>query len=214
MSAFQITPQSESSEKTNNAPHELIFHFGRVTSYALLGSVFASGLWLIDFENMKIFSSALRLLSGILLILAGFYLLGKTQVLKYVEKLGEPIWKVVLPIFKKLLPLDRLDKAFAAGMLWAFLPCGLIYSALLVMLASQSIISTSLGMLCFGLGTIPALIFSNRLVNIIGSNLFKRFSSLFLMAFGLWTLTPVLLPLVLAMLNVLLGTSFGMEHHH
>jgi sulfite exporter TauE/SafE len=86
------------------------------------------------------------------------------------------------------------------------------------MLASQSIFSTSVGMLCFGLGTMPALIFSSRLMGLLGSIFFKRFSSLFLMAFGVWTLLSVLYPeffsVLVQLLNLVLGTNLGMEHHH
>jgi sulfite exporter TauE/SafE len=191
MSAFQMSTKAEASRH-----YEIIFHSGRIIAYALLGALLATGLWFFNTENITRFSDVLRLLSGILLILAGLYISGKSQALKYFEKIGEPVWKKLLPIIKKLIPIDNYFKAFTVGLLWAFLPCGLIYSALLVMLATENIISTFFGMLVFGLGTMPALIFSNRLMNIFGSPYFKQFSSVFLIAFGLWILIALMLPML------------------
>jgi len=191
MSAFQMSTKTEVSRH-----YEIIFHSGRIIAYALLGALLATGLWFFNTENITLFSDLLRLLSGILLILAGLYISGKSQALKYFEKIGEPFWKIILPLVKKLIPIDNYFKAFTVGLLWAFLPCGLIYSALLVMLATENIISTFFGMLVFGLGTMPVLILSNRLMNIFGSQYFKQFSSVFLIAFGLWTLISLMLPML------------------
>jgi uncharacterized protein len=201
MSVFQMSNRTTASEH-----YEIVFHSGRIIAYALLGALLATGLWFLNTENITLLSDVLRLLSGVLLILAGLYISGKSQALKIFEKIGEPVWKIVLPSIKKLVPINNYFKAFTVGLLWAFLPCGLIVSALLVMLATENIMSTFFGMLVFGLGTMPALIFSNRLMHIFGSHHFKQFSSVFLIAFGIWTL--------IALMPSVLSGLFGVSHLH
>lgn len=50
-----------------------------------------------------------------------------------------------------------------AGMIWGYLPCGLVYSALLMALASGSAASGAGVMLAFGLGTLPNLMLAGWL---------------------------------------------------
>ena len=44
------------------------------------------------------------------------------------------------------------------GMVWGWLPCGLVYSVLLLAAASGSSAGGAFTMLCFGLGTLPSMI--------------------------------------------------------
>jgi sulfite exporter TauE/SafE len=43
-------------------------------------------------------------------------------------------------------------------MLWGFLPCGMVYSMLLVATLAGSTAKGAATMLCFGLGTVPAVL--------------------------------------------------------
>ena len=55
------------------------------------------------------------------------------------------------------MPVDSWPKALAAGALWGWLPCGLVYSMLTLALASGDPARGALVMAGFGLGTLPAV---------------------------------------------------------
>jgi sulfite exporter TauE/SafE len=57
-----------------------------------------------------------------------------------------------------LLPVDSLYKAYLAGALWGWLPCGLVYTAATGALASGSAWKGAATLLAFGLGTLPNLL--------------------------------------------------------
>jgi sulfite exporter TauE/SafE len=54
-------------------------------------------------------------------------------------------------------------QALPLGLLWGWLPCGLVYSALTTALATGSAIRGALAMLAFGLGTLPNLLLAGLL---------------------------------------------------
>ena len=56
------------------------------------------------------------------------------------------------------MPIDSTAKAAAAGALWGWIPCGLVYSMLALALASGDAVSGALVMAAFGLGTLPNLL--------------------------------------------------------
>jgi sulfite exporter TauE/SafE len=100
----------------------------------------------------------LFLLSSLMLLLLGLYIANLWHGLLLIEKLGGRLWVRVEPWARKLLPIQHLPQAFFAGMLWGWLPCGLVYSVLIGALASGSAQNGAIMMLMFGLGTLPMLI--------------------------------------------------------
>jgi sulfite exporter TauE/SafE len=88
----------------------------------------------------------------------GLYLAGAGRALVRLEALGAPIWRSVQPLAARLLPADTLPQAFAAGALWGWLPCGLVYGALAAAAFAGSPGRGALVMLAFGLGTAPNLL--------------------------------------------------------
>ena len=68
------------------------------------------------------------------------------------------LWKHIQPVTKYLLPINSFGKALMFGVVWGWLPCGLVYSALLFSLSAGSAINGMLVMLFFGLGTLPAML--------------------------------------------------------
>ena len=60
-----------------------------------------------------------------------------------------------------------MREALPLGLLWGFLPCGLVYSVLTTALVTGSAMRGGLLMLAFGLGTLPNLLLAGML--------FKRF---------------------------------------
>ena len=72
----------------------------------------------------------LYILAQLVMVLLGLYLAGWNRWVLIFERAGGALWGRLQPVFKKLLPVRNLPGAFAAGMAWGWLPCGLVYSVL------------------------------------------------------------------------------------
>jgi hypothetical protein len=58
---------------------------------------------------------------------------------------------------RPLIPVKTTARAFMLGALWGWLPCGMVYAALLLALSSASAPAGAGVMLIFALGTLPSL---------------------------------------------------------
>jgi len=132
------------------------YNTGRITSYALAG--LAAGLAgdLIRLTEQGFI--VLQWLAGVILIYAGLRLAGWAGNIVWLERVGHQLWRYLQPIGRPLMPIDRFHKAYLMGMVWGWLPCGLVYTALLLAAASGSSLSAALFMLAFGIGTLPGMI--------------------------------------------------------
>lgn len=172
-------------------PLILLYNFGRIFSYALAGAVigFLAG-W------MQIISSPVgmvaRVAAGLMLILMGLYLAGWWRGLAYLERLGGGIWRRIQPMANRLMPVQSPRQALLLGVLWGWLPCGLVYSALTLSAAVGNWWESALVMMAFGLGTLPTLmltgVFAHKLKSWLQKTLVRNISALMVIAFGLWTL--------------------------
>lgn len=140
-------------------PFHLAYSGGRVLSYsvagALVGSVGAVGLLWRDQVPIQ---HLLFALSSLMLIALGLYLAGIGNLVRRIEGLGSGLWQRLHPLTRRLFPITTPSRAFQLGMVWGWLPCGLVYSVLLSALASGDAQSGALIMLAFGLGTLPNLL--------------------------------------------------------
>lgn len=137
----------------------LSYNSGRLLSYisagVLLGGLAEAGLSLIATRPAQM---ALLVLANLMLIAMGLYLAGLSSAITTLEKIGRPVWSKLQPLLARLLPIRSAKAALLAGMLWGWLPCGLVYSASLSALASGKALQGGLLMLAFGLGTLPNLL--------------------------------------------------------
>lgn len=131
------------------------YHLGRLATYTGLGAL-AGGT-----------GAALGLLpwfgwvSGGLLLLAALLFFGQA-----VRRLALPIGTPDL--FRRLAsrlrwpapsgPGSRPRNGLVLGLMLGFLPCGLLYSALAASAATADPLGGAIGMLAFGVGTVPALV--------------------------------------------------------
>lgn len=172
----------------------LMFNGGRLLSYATLGLLVSFvGLWLQGQNHL--FMLIMRTLAGVMLVLMGFYVGRWWLVLTRFERVGQPIWNALRPITRGFMGSVKPHHQLALGMLWGFLPCGLIYSALAWVAANGNPVMGFLTMFFFGLGTLPALtvgtLFGNAITPILNKPLTRTFAALLLITFGLWTALAV-----------------------
>ncbi len=130
------------------------YNLGRISTYALLGAVFGLSSSLLPPDTLPY----LKFASAILLLLTAFYLTGITKALTFLEKAGLPVWRLLQPVSRKFLPVRSMPAAYSLGLIWGFIPCGLVYTALSFSLASGNALVSSVRMLCFGIGTLPIML--------------------------------------------------------
>jgi sulfite exporter TauE/SafE len=99
-----------------------------------------------------------RLASGLLIVLIGLQVAFNWRILALVENAGGRLWQKIAPAAKGLVPVESMPQALGLGLLWGLLPCGLVYSVLLLAASTADAVSGSLVMLAFGIGTMPAMI--------------------------------------------------------
>ncbi len=169
------------------------YNLGRILTYTLLGLI-------VGAVSMRMLPAASfwlwpRLLSALLMILMGLYLAGWSRLLIYLEALGNPLWRYIAPHARRLLPLRHLPQSLLAGMLWGFLPCGMVYAALALAASSAESSLAALSMLAFGIGTLPMMLLAGgmaqRLQRFLSTYHLRQLSGTLLITFGLWTIFAV-----------------------
>lgn len=132
---------------------------GRVTSYAVAGAIVgAAGSIGLLFDGVLPVQMALYVLANVLLIGLGLYLAGVSRVVARFERLGLALWQRLQPLTRHLLPADTLPRAIGLGLLWGWIPCGLVYAILGTALLAGNPLDGAAIMLAFGLGTVPNLL--------------------------------------------------------
>lgn len=137
----------------------VLLNLGRISSYVLIGLIVGLvGQIGISLDYTRWLQNGLYIAANILLLLLGLYLAGLSTAATQIERIGRPIWKRLNPILNRLLPIKSVPACFGVGMLWGWLPCGLVYSASLYALGSGNAVQGGLYMLAFALGTLPNLL--------------------------------------------------------
>ena len=103
-------------------------------------------------------TAPVRLASGILIILVGLQLAFGWRILAPLESAGAKLWNRIAPTAKGLVPVETATQALGLGLIWGWLPCGLVYSVLLLAATTTEPASGALVMAAFGLGTMPAML--------------------------------------------------------
>ena len=177
-------------------PFHLAYSSGRIASYALAGALVGAlgqtGLLMRDAVPVQ---HLLFALSSVMLLLLGMYLAGWGSAVRRLERVGGWLWGRLQPLTSRLLPVSTLPRALGLGVLWGWLPCGLVYSVLVAALASASPQSGAAIMLAFGLGTLPNLLaiglFWEGLRRKAQSPLLRTLAGSLVMAFGVYGLVKV-----------------------
>lgn len=152
--------KSDSGSATLSAllRNHLAYNGGRILTYSLLGAVagLAGGAvgWIGEVAG---FSHVLALVSGGLMIVVGLSMLGVIPT--YV--LGSTLFRIpalVLRRVSRFLSAPGSGNRLLLGLALGFLPCGLIYAALLRAMATRSAAAGAATMAAFGLGTATSLL--------------------------------------------------------
>ena len=139
-------------------PIHLAYNLGRISSYTLagvvLGALGATGFLLNRILPVQM---GFYVVANVMLVLLGLYLVGFTAPLAPLERVGARLWARVRPFGSRFMPARGASAAYPLGLVWGFVPCGLVYSILATALVSGSALRGGLLMAAFGLGTLPNL---------------------------------------------------------
>jgi sulfite exporter TauE/SafE len=127
---------------------QLGFNAGRISTYALAGALAGAAGALLPLQN------GLYVFANVVLVLVGVHLAGFGALLR-LERLGAPLWRRLQPLAARA---SAGGNPYFAGLLWGWLPCGLVYGALAICTTGRTAASGGLAMLAFGLGTLPWLL--------------------------------------------------------
>jgi sulfite exporter TauE/SafE len=131
---------------------------GRIGSYGIAGALsgaFGAGVFAAvspEYGNL-----VLRLMAATVIVGAGLYVAGWFPSFASLEAVGVPLWRRLEPVGRSLLPVRSPETAVLYGLVWGWLPCGLVYSTLLWAATSGSALSGFLILVMFGLGTVPVM---------------------------------------------------------
>lgn len=171
----------------------LAYNLGRISSYAIAGALMgALGSLGLLLNNWLPVQMSLYVAANLMMVALGLYLTGITQTLAFTERAGQWLWRRIQPVTRRFLPVRGVVQAFPLGMLWGWLPCGLVYSVLTMTLLSGSAARGAATMLAFGLGTLPNLMLAGLLLvrfrSVIQGRALRLASGLIVLAFGVWGL--------------------------
>ena len=188
------------------------YHLGRLLSYASLGLI-AGLIGTTVLEPLMKGNSTPRILLGLVLVFVGLTMLG-LPFLNKLERLGMRFWQVLAPLRKKVFPLNTFPRALAAGLLWGFLPCGLVYGALLIAVVAHDPLSGAALMFVFGLGTVPMLVATHETVswlrNKIGRLRLRQINGAIMMLSGL---AVAIVPMIMMNMHGNHNDNMPMDHN-
>jgi sulfite exporter TauE/SafE len=134
----------------------LLLNGGRISSY-VLGGALAGTIGSLGWYSSGA-QVALSVLASMVLVLVGLHLAGLGGPLRFLEGVGVPLWRRIQPVAVSLIKKRGIVPAYAAGLAWGWLPCGLVYGALTAAAFAGSPGQGAAAMLAFGLGTLPWLL--------------------------------------------------------
>jgi len=184
-STIKISP--ECSKVSKSVAH-LLYNFGRVLTYTILGAIFGALGGVATFSNVT--NGIFLVITGIVMVLAGLSLMGKIKFLTLIEHTfsSSSLYKKA---FQGILHSKSNMSFFTLGMLNGLLPCGFVYFFAITAASTASPFYGALVMFIFGISTIPAM-FSLGFLSSLASatsfrNMMMALSSVAVILYGAFT---------------------------
>jgi sulfite exporter TauE/SafE len=161
----------------------------RVLSYACGGALV--GLLGQGALELRAMQPLFMGLAGAFTVALGLVVAGWLRVPAAVEAAGAKAWARLSPLLRPLVPVRSVAQAAGFGLLWGWVPCGLVYAALVLALLQGTAAGGASIMLAFGLGTalhlIPAGALAGRIQAMRKRSRLRIAAGLAMAALGTWT---------------------------
>lgn len=208
MGALSLSlPQEVRENRLKVSLFVLLYNLGRLSSYMIAGALAgAFGVEILHLLGLSsdLAHSYLRIAGVSFMVLIALYLGGWFPQLIKVEKIGQPVWRVLEPISRRLIPIKFPGQALVYGLVWGWLPCGLVYVVLLMTITAGSAVQGALMMGAFGLGTLPSMLSAGIMVGwvrrLAQSKNAKKIIALIL--------------ITMAIASLFIGGAAEHQHHH
>lgn len=165
------------------AMNKLLYQMGRITTYAILGTIL--GL-LGNVASFQGWQQTFSIVTGVILVAFGlsyFFAKNSSILIKWQTKAIQPLARTMGKW------LYRPGGSFIAGSLNGILPCGMVYVALASAMNADTILGSMQFMVLFGLGTLPLMIvfslassFSMQIIKVK----FAKILPLLFLIMGIW----------------------------
>jgi hypothetical protein len=169
--------------------YQLSYNGGRISSYLLVGLL--AGSLGAGLTQLGISPLAGKLVAAAFMVALGLYLANWWRGLALLEKLGAKLWRHIQPLGNRLFPIRNPLQAYLLGLLWGWLPCGLVYAIVAWSLTTGNAYDGAMLMLGFGLGTLPAMLIAGKVFSFfkgwVQSPLVRTSAGVILIAFGLYS---------------------------
>ena len=185
-STIKINPKSA---KVSQGIAHLLYSFGRVLTYTVLGAMFGALGGVVTYSNNA--NGALLIFAGVVMVLAGLSLMGKIKFLTLIEHSfsSSSLYKNA---FKSVLNSKSNLSFFVLGMLNGLLPCGFVYFFAITAASTADPFYGALVMAIFGLSTIPAMFGLGFLTSLTSATSFRNMmmslSSIAVILYGAYTI--------------------------
>lgn len=155
------------------------YNAGRVISYTLIGGILGAVGALTGMagtlQTSSFFQGLLKLLAGALMVLMGINMLGLFPGLR---RISLPLHRFRL-CFQKgkqtgQTASHRHSAPFIIGLCNGLMPCGPLQSMQIVALASANVLTGSLSMFFFALGTVPLMLGFGSVISALGKRFTKQ----------------------------------------
>ncbi|MBD3821260.1 MAG: sulfite exporter TauE/SafE family protein [Thiotrichales bacterium] len=171
--------------------YQLAYNLGRVTSYALIGALFGwLGHTVTSLATFLPAQQALQIFAGAFMLALGLYVAGVWNGVVVIERLGSFIWKRLQPVVAKMTSVRTIPQAWLYGMVWGWLPCGLVYSMVIMAISAGGALQGAAVMIAFGLGTMPNLLlmgsFAFFFTRLSRNQRVRRVAGFLIMLMGAW----------------------------
>lgn len=175
-----------------------IYHAGRLFSYTLIGALAGAsgGLLLSQTCSDEVMAAWPRIAANVALIGIALAMLLGWNGLERMARPFLPLWRRLMPVTQRLRQSSGPGARFTLGMLWGWIPCGLIYAIAATAAISGSAITGATLLLGFGIGTLPALLGGSLLLGkgttkLTSLTTSRQTIALSIMAISLWQLLPI-----------------------
>lgn len=142
---------------SQNGLRQVLYNLGRLNTLVFIGALSgAAGAALVASGPVRVVERLLAIVAGAFMIVVGLEVLG---VLAQITTRGAAFAQATVGrLLGGVMHSRSLAAPLALGVFNAFLPCQLIYAFAARAAGTASIAEGMLTMLCFGLGTVPAML--------------------------------------------------------